>query len=136
MTRLAVFASFAGAVLVACMPMAEMPQPEEGRALFAENCALCHGPSGRGDGEVARDLGLRPPDLTAIAARNDGTFPRAEVLSTIDGYTKRDMPGHDMPEFGALLMAETVPVDTGDGVMSPVPRPMAALMIYLESIQK
>jgi mono/diheme cytochrome c family protein len=118
------------------MPMAEMPQPDEGRALFAENCALCHGPSGRGGGAVAKEMGLHAPDLTGIAARNGGSFPRAEVLSTIDGYTRKDMSGPDMPEFGALLMAETVPVDTGDGVMSPVPRPLAALMIYLESIQE
>ena len=76
-----------------------------------------------------------PPDLTTIAARNEGAFPRAHVLSVIDGYTRMD-PAEDMPEFGLLLRGPTVPVDVGDGQFTPVPRPLAALMVYLESIQR
>jgi hypothetical protein len=41
-----------------------------------------------------------------------------------------------MPEFGALLEGDTVPVDVGDGVLTPTPRPLAALLAYLESIQE
>ena len=54
----------------------------------------------------------------------------------IDGYHRARMPGQEMPEFGLLLEGETVPMDTGDGVMSPVPRPLAALVTYLERIQR
>ena len=53
----------------------------------------------------------------------------------IDGYERAGQPGQEMPEFGLLLEGETVPVDTGDGVLTPTPRPLAALMVYLESIQ-
>ena len=123
-----------GAVLAACA-VAEMPEPPEGQALFVENCALCHGATGRGDGDIAAGLRPAPPDLTRIAARNGGDFPRAQVLSTIDGYTRMDRT-EEMPEFGLLLRGETVPVDVGDGQLSPVPRPLAALMVYLESIQR
>lgn len=127
----------APAGLVACAAMTAMPEPSEGAALFAENCAVCHGSGGRGDGPLAGDLTPPPPDLTTISARSGGTFPRAEVLSTIDGYTRGDKAqGPDMPEFGLLLRGETVPVDTGDGIMSPVPRPLAAILFHLESIQK
>jgi putative copper resistance protein D len=35
-----------------------------GAALYAENCALCHGASGRGDGPAAAGLRIRPADLT------------------------------------------------------------------------
>lgn len=134
--RLAALA-LAPAALVACGAMTAMPEPEEGAALFAENCAVCHGPGGRGGGPLAEDLRPAPPDLTRIAARAGGSFPRVEVLSTIDGYTRGNKAqGPDMPEFGRLLRGETVPVDTGDGVMSPVPRPLAALLVYLESIQR
>jgi hypothetical protein len=66
----------------------------------------------------------------------DGTFPRARVLSVIDGYDRTGLPGHDMPEFGLLLEGDTVPVDVGDGVLTPTPRPLAALLAYLESIQR
>ena len=74
-----------------------------------------------------------PADLTRLAA--GGSFPRAHVLSVMDGYDRSDLPGKEMPEFGLLLRGDTVPVDVGDGVLTPTPRPLAALMAYLESIQ-
>jgi putative copper export protein/mono/diheme cytochrome c family protein/peroxiredoxin len=36
-----------------------------GQALFAEHCAVCHGPGGAGDGPAAVTLQPRPPDLRA-----------------------------------------------------------------------
>lgn len=120
--------------LAACM-QAEMPQAPEGRMLYADNCAQCHGAGGKGDGPWANDMSPRPANLTTLAAQNAGVFPRAAVLSSIDGYHRAEQPGQQMPEFGLLLQGETVPVDTGDGVMTPTPRPLAALLIYLESIQ-
>ncbi|MGX9349678.1 c-type cytochrome [Shimia sp. W99] len=115
---------------------AEMPEAPEGEAIFAENCALCHGAGGRGDGAIAAGLRPRPSDLTQISRRAGGAFPVAEVLSQIDGYERDAIAGVDMPEFGALLEGDLVPVDTGDGVMTPTPRPLAALLAYLESIQR
>ncbi|MDW4499550.1 cytochrome c [Sulfitobacter sp. D35] len=113
-----------------------MPGPDAGAMLFAENCTACHGITGTGDGPLADELPRRPPDLTTIAARNGGTFPRAEVMSTIDGYSKGTNPGRVMPEFGALMTdAELVPVEV-DGTMTPTPRPLAAVLAYLESIQQ
>ena len=118
--------------LVACAEVS-MPEAPEGQMLFSENCAQCHGVSGKGDGPWASSLTPRPTDLTRLAA--DGTFPRARVLSVIDGYDRTGLPGKEMPEFGLLLRGETVPVDVGDGVLTPTPRPLAALLSYLESIQ-
>ena len=37
----------------------------EGQRLFAEHCAVCHGPRGAGDGTAAPTLHPRPPDLRA-----------------------------------------------------------------------
>jgi putative copper resistance protein D len=37
----------------------------EGKALFAEHCAICHGPRAAGDGPAAVTLQPRPPDLRA-----------------------------------------------------------------------
>ena len=129
-----------GLMILAGCDSQEMPEPGEGAALFAENCAMCHGGDGRGKGELAAEIraerGRLPADLTQITRRNKGTFPRAHVLSYIDGYTRGRLPAQNMPEFGLLLEGPSVPVDTGDGVMSPVPRPLAALMVYLESIQR
>ncbi|WP_417523140.1 c-type cytochrome [Marinovum sp.] len=121
--------------LAACKPN-EMPQAEEGRRLFVESCALCHGPSGRGDGPASDGLTPPPADLTRIAARNGGVFPRAKVLSTLDGYTRTDLDGPGMPEFGDLLRGDLVPLDVGDGILTPTPRRLVALMQYLEGIQR
>jgi putative copper resistance protein D len=37
----------------------------EGAALYADRCAVCHGPEGGGDGPAAAGLHPRPPDLRA-----------------------------------------------------------------------
>lgn len=118
---------------VAACVQVSMPEAPEGQVLFADNCAQCHGPGGKGDGPWAKSMSPRPADLTQLST--NGVFPRARVLSVIDGYDRTGLPGHDMPEFGLLLRGDTVPVDVGDGVLTPTPRPLAALLAYLESIQ-
>jgi mono/diheme cytochrome c family protein len=127
----------AAGVLAACahtVATRDMPEAREGAVLYAENCAQCHGTTGKGDGPWAAGMTPPPSDLTQLD--RDGAFPRAHVLSVIDGYDRTGLPGKDMPEFGALLEGETVPVDVGDGVLTPTPRPLAALLAYLESIQE
>lgn len=121
------------ALTLACTQMT-MPDASEGRVLYDQNCAQCHGAGGKGDGPYAAVLEPAPSDLTRLST--NGVFPRTEVLSTIDGYHRAELAGQEMPEFGLLLQGETVPVDTGDGVMTPTPRPLAALLVYLESIQE
>jgi mono/diheme cytochrome c family protein len=41
------------------------PSVERGAHLYAENCALCHGADGKGDGPAAAGLTIRPADLVA-----------------------------------------------------------------------
>lgn len=127
-------ASAAVLLVAACTPE-EMPQASDGRALFMENCAVCHGVDAKGDGTMARAMAKPPANLTLIAVRNGDVFPRAKVMSTIDGYAKSDINGPNMPEFGALLEGDLVPFDSGDGVQTPTPRKLVALLEYIESIQ-
>ena len=129
------YIALSAAGLIAACTEVEMPGPSEGSALFAANCAACHGTSATGDGPQAGNLSVKPADLTRISARNGGAFPRAEVLSVIDGYSKGTHSNRVMPEFGLLLEGDTVPVEV-DGVLTPTPRPLAALLSYLESIQQ
>ncbi|MGR3496591.1 c-type cytochrome [Citreimonas sp.] len=112
----------------------EMPGPQDGRTLYMQNCAACHGADATGNGPAAADLDPRPADLTQIAARNGGTMPRAEVMSMIDGYARGTVP-HGMPAFGELLEGDLVPFDSGDGRQTPTPRKLVALLEYLESVQ-
>ena len=85
---------------------------------------------------MARAMTTAPKDLTLISLRHGDSFPRAKVLSTIDGYARSDLDGPGMPEFGELLQGDLVPLDTGDGKMTPTPRKLVALLEYLESIQQ
>lgn len=129
-------AGFGLAAMAACAPQEREVSAHEGRALFVENCALCHGYDAKGSGEVADLLTRKPADLTRIAARNGGQVPRAKVLSKIDGYQRVQVEGIDMPEFGELFAGDTVLLDTGDGILTPTPADLVELLAYLESIQE
>mgnify|MGYP000492403968 CR=1 FL=1 len=73
-----------------------------GRELYDDNCALCHGDGGRGDGEGAKDLDPRPGDLAAL---------RRMPIAT-DGYffwtvsEGGETLGTDMPAFKDVLSTE------------------------------
>lgn len=41
-----------------------------GKALYAQECLSCHGPTGKGDGSAAKDLEKKPADL-ALPATQD-----------------------------------------------------------------
>jgi mono/diheme cytochrome c family protein len=76
----------------------------EGRDLYRQYCAACHGVGGRGDGFVAPALGQRPPDLTVIARDNGGEFPFLATVTAIDGTAA--LPAHgisEMPVWGEVL---------------------------------
>ncbi len=119
-------------LVMACTEVVEsMPTPEEGQAIFNRNCAVCHGANAD---IAARETSIKAPDLRRITARHGGDFPRAKVMSQIDGYGRGKVGADVMPEFGTLLEGELIPVEV-EGTLTPTPRPLAALMTYLESIQ-
>lgn len=117
-----------------CMP-ASMPEPDEGAAFFAANCTACHGVTGRGDGPAAAGLNPRPTNLTLLTADNGGTFPTARALAYVYGDAQQAHLARVMPQFGGAMADDLVPVEV-DGVMTPTPRVLAALLVYLESIQQ
>ena len=78
-----------------------------GRDLFEFYCASCHGRDGNGKGPVAPALRVPPPDLTRIAARNDGVFPKARIEALLTG-DRNIPPAHgssDMPVWGPIFSA-------------------------------
>ena len=121
--------------LLALAGCVEEPAPT-GALSFAENCAACHGADGRGGGPLAEGLAVAPPDLTRLAARNDGVFPRVEVMSVIDGYRRGSHFSDAMPAFGEGDLGPTVVVELEEGIGTPVPTGLLVLAQYLESIQE
>jgi len=76
-----------------------------GKDSFDRYCATCHGVTGRGDGALAPSLRRGPADLTTLAQRNGGTFPRGQVAASVEG-TGRDLPAHgptQMPLWGGIF---------------------------------
>ena len=78
-----------------------------GKDSFEFYCAPCHGMTGRGDGPVASALRARPADLTTVARRNGGAFPRQRIVDFVTG-TGRTLAAHgttEMPIWGPLFRA-------------------------------
>lgn len=135
MIRPALPCAFAGLlVLAACLPFGQA-RPPAGAALYAEHCAACHGPSGKGDGPAQAGLSPRAPDLTRLAASNRGGFPTVAVMAKVYGTAEgRSLSGGPMPAFGALLDGPMVLVETDPGIFTPTPEPLVALAEHVASL--
>jgi mono/diheme cytochrome c family protein len=101
----------------------------DGRELYLEFCAVCHGTDGKGSGPAASALKHAPPDLTRMSKRNGGVFPANRVQQLIDG--DENVPAHgnrEMPIWGRIL--RSTPADR-----SSVKLRVYNLMKHLESMQ-
>jgi high-affinity iron transporter len=78
---------------------AAAPSYARGAAVYAANCASCHGPVGRGDGPAGRSLSPRPANLADAAALRDA--------SPLDFYHRVTIGviGTAMPAFETRLSA-------------------------------
>jgi mono/diheme cytochrome c family protein len=77
------------------------PQEYSGVRLYQVYCSSCHGLTGRGDGPVEPLLRTGVPDLTKLADRNGGQFPKERVRAAIDGRENFIAHGpRDMPVWG------------------------------------
>lgn len=130
-----------GTLAVISHPLLHAEPVEEqllGKYEFENNCAVCHGEDGKGDGPLAEQL-LKPPnDLTVLSKNNGGSFPETAIYQLIDGRRVvitdegRDIePFHgsrDMPIWGDRF--RTIEGDEG-----AVDVRISNLLKYLESIQ-
>jgi mono/diheme cytochrome c family protein len=103
----------------------------DGPTLYKAYCAVCHGSAAKGDGPMAKMLTARTPDLTRIAERHGGKFPRPQVDAIISGEAALPA-GHgtrEMPVWGPLFSQIAWDTDLGRVRVDNVSR-------YLESLQK
>ncbi|WP_205297750.1 cytochrome c/FTR1 family iron permease [Pantoea sp. Cy-639] len=73
------------------------PDPARGASLYAQNCAVCHGDTGLGDGPAG--VGLTPPPANLRSAQ------RLDQLSLFDLYNTLGLgiEGTEMPSFADQL---------------------------------
>lgn len=79
-----------------------------GSDLYGAYCASCHGADGRGSGPTAPALKVAPPDLTTMARRNGGVFPRDRVVALVTHGETLATPAHGssrMPVWGPIFLA-------------------------------
>jgi mono/diheme cytochrome c family protein len=119
--------------LAASLPLAA---DELGKEEYMVACAICHGETGKGEGPFAPLLNIQTPNLTSIAAKNDGVFPFLDVLMVVDGRTGVRAHGDSaMPIWGERFKASAA--DAGlYGSELEVRGRLLALVTYIESIQE
>lgn len=107
-----------------------------GKELYDDHCAACHGADADGRGPLAPALLLQPADLRSLAARNDGVFPVARIVSRIDGRDPLVSHGSPMPVYGPYFegVDSTLKAETGQPIMTS--RAIVDLITYLEVIQE
>jgi mono/diheme cytochrome c family protein len=72
-------------------------QATNGKQMYVNYCAPCHGVDGRGRGPVAPALRAAPVDLTLLAKLNRGKFPDTHVVTVLE-------LGSEMPSHGTVEM--------------------------------
>ncbi|HEY3270012.1 MAG TPA: cytochrome c, partial [Geothrix sp.] len=98
--------------------------------MYQAYCATCHGSKGLGDGPAKGSLKKAVPDLTILAKRNKGTFPKDQVSQVIRGEVSAETHGlRDMPVWGPIFLSL-------NSSQEPVVRiRVANLTRYIESLQ-
>lgn len=112
--------------------LAPASEAEDGKRLYRVHCQACHGDSGQGDGPMKDQLEMMAPDLTTIAARNDGEFPTERIHQVIDGRQESLAHGtREMPVWGFTFQSTGRDTDQEQEIRGMV----SALARYLESLQ-
>jgi len=108
----------------------------QGRDVFQNHCATCHGTGARGDGPMADVLSVVPTDLTTLAASNGGEFPTARVVRRVDGQREVLAHGGPMPLWGMILDGPSAMIVAPDGAEIVAPEAIVDVAAWLATVQR
>ena len=111
------------------VPVSHVPA-DQGKAMFENYCAACHGTDGKGEGPARSALKGTPADLTMLAQKNGGKFPATHVAAKL---REVDQPVHgskEMPIWGPLLSSVSGSSD------AEVQMRISNLTKYIETLQE
>jgi cytochrome c len=88
-------------ISLSTIAFAQQEATDFGKREFENSCADCHGMDAKGNGVLAANLKVAPPDLTLLTKNNGGVFPVERIFAVIDGRTQIESHGsRDMPIWG------------------------------------
>jgi cbb3-type cytochrome c oxidase subunit III len=83
--------------------LADSPPAYEGRRLYVSYCQLCHGPTGDGDGPLAKAMQISPANLTTTLRSRSDTILKKIISGrgrqTITGRNRHNLLSEAMPEW-------------------------------------
>jgi hypothetical protein len=86
---------------------------------------------------MAEMLAIPTPDLTRLAAKNNGVFSLEATARQIDGRNALLAHGGEMPIFGPSLDSDqAVSFRLPSGQPMITSQPLADVIVYLESLQE
>lgn len=82
-------------------------QVSNGKEMYVNYCAPCHGVDGKGNGPVAPALKTQPTNLAELSRNHGGKFPSTHIVSVLQFGTANPSHGKvEMPIWGPMF--ETV----------------------------
>jgi len=129
-------AALAAACLAGFGSAAVAQDMSAGKQEYDAACAICHGESGKGMGPMAPLLNIDVPDLTHLAAKNEGEFPYLQVFLVVDGRSGVRGHGETMPIWGERF---SISAEEDFGVYGAeiVTRGRITVLVdYIESLQE
>ncbi len=110
-----------------------------GQLIFQQQCAVCHGMTGEGDGLIAGLFKKKPRALSQLSKENGGEYPFELVYRTLKA-TEAD-PAHgapQMPVWGSYFMVEKAledPSIDNTEAMIAIGR-LLSVVYYIETLQE
>ena len=114
------------------IPVSKAPA-NNGKQMYVNYCAPCHGVDGKVNGPAAAALKKQPTDLAVLSRNNGGKFPSTHIVSVLQFGTANPSHGStEMPMWGPVL---------GSANSAPSEPNMRALRIsnlsrYLQTLQE
>jgi mono/diheme cytochrome c family protein len=85
------------------IPVSKTPL-NNGKLMYVNYCAPCHGVESKGNGPAAGALKKQPTDLAALSRNNGGKYPSTHITSVLEfGATNPSHGRAEMPVWGPML---------------------------------
>jgi mono/diheme cytochrome c family protein len=106
----------------------------DGKQMYVNYCAPCHGMDGKGNGPVAPVLKRQPANLALLSKAHGGKFPASHIITVLQFGTENPSHGSAlMPVWGPMfekMDSHTLPQDDARALR------ISNLSEYLRSMQE